>query len=161
MLRFDRNPLIIDGMKYILMDESLNPNQFSRATSGAVLLPPPMVLIQYADTCDSNLFYNQYHQYLFYNARDFLASIIFDGVYRNDSITIMLDDNYEMYFGALQSFMNLRYGVCWNTIEPNIAYIKATPVQLQNLEWDLTEFGLADQYKIRELLYPNMVNAFQ
>ena len=106
MLRFSNTTYTGRVSKYILMDESINPNMYSNATSGAVLLPPPIILLEYMDLLDQDIFYSKYHDYLYHNARDFAASIVYDSMFRNIDITIILDENYSLYFRGEE----LRFG---------------------------------------------------
>ena len=159
MLRFSNTTYTGRVSKYILMDESINPNMYSNATSGAVLLPPPIILLEYMDLLDQDIFYSKYHDYLYHNARDFAASIVYDSMFRNIDITIILDENYSLYFRGLMSFLYRRYGVMYD-MDNDMSFMENNPFKLQNLYVDLVELGLVNPYECTKKLYPNAVSPF-
>lgn len=161
MIRFAMNTNHAQlGSKFVLMDENINPNLFSNATSGAVLLPPPSLLLKYCDDLEKEEFYKEYHIYLYNYARDFIASMVYNAMYCDQNIVIVLDENQSLYFRPLMSFMHMRYGLEY-IFEEDVTHMKhSNALQLSNLRYDLISLGLADPYECTQKIYPNVVNLF-
>lgn len=154
---FPTDNYYVGKKKYIIMDENINPNSIPYATSGAVLLPPPDVFIEYMDTENMPLFISKFSGYLLYNAIDFIVSFIYDGMFMGSNIDIVLDENYKIYFETLLYFMNCRYGLLYDSVS-GMCSMEQNPEKLENLRLDLINLGLVNPYEATQKIYPNVIN---
>lgn len=148
---------VMPNTKFIIMDENINPSTIPSATSGAVLLPPPDVLIEYMDTEDVNTFIFKYHMYLRNNATDFIVAFIYDAQYNGSNVCICLDDNYRIYWDHLLSYLYIRYGVLYD-LSTGALYFDNDCNKKEMLRLELINLGLVDHYTVTNKMYPNVVH---
>lgn len=163
MIRFGLDPNArTPYTKVVFMDENLNPDilrSIPNSTMGAVLLPPPLVVRAYVDSDDINYYTFEYQNYLSLYCRDFISAMIFDAMYNNSDILIVLDSNSNMYMDQILMFMNQVYGFYYNPITGE-EYMVNNPNAIMTLRNDLIALCGMNEYFVTSKLFPSAINPF-
>lgn len=159
MIRIDSNPNNRTPLtKVVFMDENLDPSfikNIPNATSGTVLLPPPSVVRNYIDSNDLNYYTFEYQGYLSMYCRDFIAAMLYDAVFFNTDILIVIDSNHDMYMNQILMFMDNMYGFNINT-----QTLAPDPNRIMTLRNDLVMLCGVSEYEVTSKLYPNAISPF-